>query len=338
MAKKETPEVKKEKKLMTRNNLVFAVIVGLVIGFFVGYGASFYKGSASSDTVAENVLSYVDSAFLAPGGASSSLTSVETNYGMYEVKFDILQDGEVVQQDAVAYASKDGKYLIVGQVFPLEDVQEEETETPQQQMPAEMPKTDKPNVKFFVMTFCPYGQQAEAGLGPALAELGSKVVAEPHFVIYENYGGGGPDYCLGDGKYCSMHGIKELNEGVRQLCIYKYKQDKWWDYVEIVNSKCSLSNIDTCWKDAAKEVGFDVDKIEDCQEEEALELLEAEVKLNEQFGVRGSPSIFINDYEYSGGRSPGNYLSAICSAFNTAPEECDAELATATAAPTGGCG
>ena len=44
------------------------------------------------------------------------------------------------------------------------------TEPTQAAVPTQPPfvptKSDKPEIKFFVMSFCPYGNQAEAGLEP----------------------------------------------------------------------------------------------------------------------------------------------------------------------------
>jgi hypothetical protein len=335
MDKKENAKDIKMPQVFTKNQAVF-IILGLVIGFLIGYVVSSAGGGASSGVVGQKVESYITDNFLAPQGAEAQLDSIESQYGLYQINFDILKDGEVVQQ-AQAYATKDGKYMIVGQVFDMNENLDAGEEV--QQQAQQMPKSDKPNIKFFVMSYCPFGQQAENGLGPALAELEGKVDWEPHFVIYSNYGGGGPDYCFDDdSKYCSMHGIKELNEGVRQLCIFNDKPGKWWDYVSKINERCSLSNIDTCWKDIAKEVGFDVDKIEKCVQEQGLDLLADEAELNERYGVRGSPTVFINDAEYNGGRAPGDYLAGICSAFNNEPSGCSTQLESTTSAATGGCG
>ena len=74
--------------------------------------------------------------------------------------------------------------------------------------------------------------------------------------IYSNYNGGGATYCLDkENKYCSMHGIQELNQGVRELCVQKYQPDKLWDFVMKINKACSASNADTCWEAVAKTAG-----------------------------------------------------------------------------------
>lgn len=336
MAKKTKKEIKLPKTLS--KNQATMLVIGLVIGFIAGYIVSMGGAAVGTGEVGDKVITYINETFLNPQGAGAVLDSIESKDGLYLITFNITKDGEVVQA-AEAYATMDGKSLIVGQVYDLTENPAMQGTQGTQQASADIPKSDKPNIKMFVMSFCPFGQQAENGLGPAIAELGSTIDWEPHFVIYSNYGGGGPSYCYDDeDKYCSMHGIDELMEGVRQLCIYNDKKDKWWDYVLKINQQCSLNDINECWKEVAKQVGFDTDRIEKCVEDQASSLLAAELALNEEYGVRGSPSVFINDADYSGGRAPGDYLSGICSAFNSQPAGCDANLATSAATASGGCG
>ena len=123
-----------------------------------------------------------------------------------------------------------------------------------------------------------------------------------------------------------MHGIQELNQDVRELCVYKYAKSKYWDFVMEINKKCSAQNVDSCWEAIAEEKGIDTDKMKTCQKDEAMELLKKEVELNEKYGVRGSPALIINGATYKGGRTPEAYKQAICSAFAVKPAECDETL------------
>lgn len=199
---------------------------------------------------------------------------------------------------------------------------------------------EKPNVKFFTMAYCPYGNQAESGLEPVYRSLGDKVDWEPHYVIYSNYGSGYPAYCLDEeSKYCSMHGVQELNEDVRELCMWKFiDHSKWWDFLMKVNTQCTSQNVDTCWEPIAKGLGIDTEKIKTCQKDEAVTLLENEISLNEEFSVRGSPTVLINDKAYNGGRTPDNYKQAICDTFSTKPTECGQTLGSTATNVSGSCG
>jgi protein-disulfide isomerase len=84
-------------------------------------------------------------------------------------------------------------------------------------------------------------------------------------------------------------------------------------------------------------VGLDSAKIQGYFDKEALSLLKAELDLGTKLGVRGSPSIFINDVSYSGGRAPENFKSAICDAFITPPAGCNQTLSAEGTAASGNC-
>ncbi len=206
-------------------------------------------------------------------------------------------------------------------------------------------KTDVPLVRFFVMSFCPFGQQMEKVINSVYEVIGDKAIFEPHYVIYSGYGGY-PDYCLDeDERYCSLHGIQELREDVRQLCIWKYYNSSiWWEYVMKINEKCSAKNVDECWEPIAKDIGIDVEKINSCLENEANALLERELRLNKEYNVRGSPTVFINEELYRGARNADAFKQALCARFTSPPAECGQSMPQDSSAeetnhpPSGSCG
>jgi len=314
--------------------IILAIV--LVVGFFTGtFDLSSLVGGEDQITSAQasnKAISFINNNLL-PEGMEAEYTNVNTTSGMYLVSFTIQGESGAV------FISKDGSYLMP-QVISLEAVPQNNNN--QQQTSFDAPDTEIPVVKFFVMTFCPYGQQAENGLGPVQGVMGDKVEFEPHFVIYSDYatrlGAEWEDYCLDEEeKYCSMHGIKELNEGIRQLCIDKYHDaDTWWDYVSYVNINCSLSDIETCWKDAAEANGIDVSEIETCQADEDETFAAAELALNQEYSVSGSPTIIINEELYKESRSADAFKDGICTGFTTVPEECSQALSTQSAA-NGSC-
>lgn len=193
-------------------------------------------------------------------------------------------------------------------------------------------------VDFYVMSYCPYGNIAEEGLAPVYDVLKNSVKFNPHYVVYANYQGGGSDYCMADGKYCSMHGIQELNQDVRELCVAKYMgMDEYFAFVLAMNSQCNYKNADSCWENVAKGLKLDTARISKCQNEEAVALLKNEYELNQQLGVSGSPTVFINGESYGGGRSPANYQQAICAKLSPQPSGCSAQLSGASTTATGSC-
>ena len=283
-------------------------------------------GALSSEQAAVKAIDYINQVVL-NGQVVASLLEVTEESGLYKLRLTIEGEGYEF------HVTKDGKLLFPqGTEIPKEIPRALTPEEP------EFPKADVPKVELFVMSFCGWGSQAEELMMPVAKLLKNKANIELHYVIYSNYEGGGPDYCLDEeAKYCSMHGIQELNQGVRELCVQKYQRDKFWDFVKEINSSCNYRDADSCWEGIAEKVGVDVAQVKTCQKDEALRILTQELELNKKYGISGSPQLIINDIEYMGSRSSEAYKQTICSAFNSPPEECSQVLSSEDSSALGEC-
>ncbi len=193
---------------------------------------------------------------------------------------------------------------------------------------------NKPQVDFFVMSYCPYGNQAEELLKPVFEKLKGKAKFNPRYVIYTQ---GTGCYTDEDGtKLCSMHGGVELNEDIRELCVFKMGgEEAWFNFATAMNKKCNYKNADDCWEGVAKEIGLDVEKIKSCFEENKIKYAREQYELNKLLGVRGSPTLFFDGEEYNGARSSNAYLQAICSKFDSEkPEACNENVEETTTSST----
>lgn len=200
---------------------------------------------------------------------------------------------------------------------------------------------NKPQMDIFVMAYCPYGNQAEEVIEPVFQLLKDKADFNVWYVIYENYQGGGPNYCLDDeSMYCSMHGVQELNQGIREHCVEKYiGSSEMFEFMLAMNSECSYQNADTCWEAVAEGLGLDVDVIKQCEADEGLELTQEDKRMTELYGVSGSPTVFIDGEKYAGSRTAEGFQAALCAAFEDAPSECDETIdgGTQTTVAQGQC-
>ena len=189
----------------------------------------------------------------------------------------------------------------------------------------------KAQVDFYVMSYCPYGNQAEEFIYDVYKDMKDDVAFKPRYVIYTNYGGGTSDYCItdeSDGKtYCSMHGIQELHQDIREMCVEKYFGiDDWFKFATAMNEKCNSGNADTCWEGVAKDLNLDVDKIKDCQDKEGLDLVKEQYELDQKNGVSGSPTIFVNGEPYRGARSAVSMMKVLCNLDSLKDSEVCQEL------------
>ncbi|MDO8339784.1 MAG: thioredoxin domain-containing protein [Candidatus Burarchaeum sp.] len=346
--------------------ILIALVAGLILGYLAagilqpkaavpaGGAAAPVETGLSLDQVKAKVSGYMDKLLAAqPAGTGLAIDvkSASKDKGMYSVLMDLKQNGTTVQQ-MDALVSPDGTTLFLYNaaygIYVSYDLTKDVPKAPAQQTQqqaqpaAQVVKTEKPKVEMFVMSFCPYGQQAENGIGPVANLLGEKISIEPHFILGPTpYYGDVASDCITTGtgtNICSLHGVKEVQEDERQICILKYAPEKWWDYAFYVDSKCSLDTIDSCWHDAAKATGVDEAVVEKCFADEAPGLLAAEMALSSSKGVSGSPTIFVNGVNYNGGRSAENFKSAFCDAFTTAPDECGQTISSTPTAPSGSCG
>lgn len=316
----------KSKKNLTNFLLPLAIIIAALIiseGLYQ-IGGEKIPGQLSPEKAAERVVNFINNVAL-QGQATASLVSVEKQSGLYRLRI------KINDQEFESYVTRDGKLLFGPATEITEESLNQNTET-------SVPRTDVPKVELFVMSFCPYGNQAEELMMPVAKLLKNKADIKLHYVIYSNYRGGGPDYCLDkENKYCSMHGINELNQNVRELCVQKYYKEKIWEFVKEINNNCGLNNIETCWEGIAKNLGIDIGKIKTCQKNEALDMLAKEVALNKKYGISGSPQLIINGVEYQGARNSNSYKNQICAAFNNPPQECSQDLDSQSSASQGGC-
>lgn len=266
----------------------------------------------------ENIKNFYEKQLGEYGGSIEILSSkFDKKVGVYNIKAEIEFFGQ--KQEAEFLVSKDGSLFFPE---PIEIIEKE------------IPKKETVDVKLFTMSYCPYGNQAEEGLIPVIDLLkDTNFNITPHYIIYQNYGDIELN-CIEEGKYCSMHGIGELNQDIREMCIFKYEPENYWKYIAQVNTHCDYENIESCWEGVAKEVGIDTNQVKTCQKEEAIDLLDAEIAMSTEYGVEGSPTVFINDVLYEGSRSPEDYKKAICEGFkeDSRPEECDEVLSTETGA------
>ncbi len=311
------------------SGVLFALlIISMFTRGFTSLGGGSIGAPIGEQQAGDKAIKYINDVLL-QGQMTATLGEIKDNGDLYNVKLTI------GAQKFDAYVTKDGRLL-----FPQGIDLNKKVATPEETQAKaceDMTKQDKPTVEVYYMAYCPYGIQAMEGMAPVAKLFADKVDIQPHYVVYEEYQGGSADYCINNGTLCSMHGVEELNEDIRQACVYKYQKDKFWDYINCAMTDCSVSNIKTCWETCADKTKVDKAKVNECFTNEGVALMEAEKKLNEEKGVEGSPTIFVNSEPYEGGRAPDQYKENICCGFKTKPTECSQNLSTTGSTTTGSC-
>ena len=333
-------------KISAKNTLAIAVVLSLILGVFAGYMlfnkptstgqvvlASGGQPGISEAAIKEKAEKYITENLLS-NGMTVKINSIDKKgTALLEAKLTIYDANSAKVQDTSILLSADGAYLVGGiqdmsQAIPTQ-------EEPIAETTAEVQKSDKPKLELYVMSFCPYGVQAEQALSPVVKLLGSKADIEVKFIV--SLSGDTP------ADVSSLHGAGEAAEDLRQVCINKLYPDKYWNYLDLINEayssgQVSASNAADKWSAFAAQAGIDAKAVEACAQADAMAIIKQDNADSTKYGVSGSPTFIINGAIANVSRTPDGIKTAICNAFNTAPAECDQVLtASAAATPTGGC-
>jgi len=285
-------------KILKNKISIFILLGILLIGGILFYNSSQKAHSQilSKEKAIQKAIDYIKSL---KKDEEVNLEESSEESGLYKFKIKI---GE---QEYISYISKDGKLL-----FPQAIVLE-----------TEIPKRKKPDVKLFVMSYCPFGLQAEKALIPVYNLLKDKADIGIYFVDY------------------IMHGEKEMEENLRQYCIQQENKSSYFvylncfvesgDYQKCLDSvKIDQEKISQCVENTKKEFN-----IEENQNERFPEF-PIHKELNKKYGVKGSPTLVINDMIIEKiKRSPEGFKKAICESFKKSPKECLEKLSEETASP-----
>jgi len=168
-------------------------------------------------------------------------------------------------------------------------------------------------VTFHIMSKCPYGARVVAAAVPAVKKLGGAVDFNLEYI----------GRIQGD-KLTSMHGDKEVEGNLIQICAHKHgSKTQWLDFLECVNK--TWTKIPEGWEACAQEAKIPVEKIKTCKDgEEGKQLLKASYEASQKAGARGSPTIFVNGEKYAGGRETESFGRAFCNGYTgkARPEYC----------------
>jgi len=245
---------------------------------------------------------------LLPSNIKATINSATLEGDVYNINLDV--EGK----NYTSYMTKDGsKFFQAGMDMATTSQSNQAADAQASQIDANIPKSDKPKVELFVMTYCPYGLQAEKGILPAFAALGDKIDAQIKFVHY------------------FMHGDSEEQETYNQVCLRQEQAAKFDAYLN-----CFVIEGDSA--KCAAQAGVDKAKLTSCVAAKAKDYYKSDSALSQSYGVEGSPTLVINGVQSSAGRDAASYLAGICAAFNNASAECGQQLSSASPAAGFGAG
>ena len=151
-------------------------------------------------------------------------------------------------------------------------------------------RVGKPTLELFVMSYCPYGVQAEEKLLPIVKEFGDEIDFKLQFIAQEKKEPAAQDIT----PFTSLHGYPEVAENIRQLLIAQEYPDRYLDYI-----LCRGKKLDKSWEDCAEKLGIDVAKIQALFDSpEAEQLFRENIKRAAELGIRASPTILVDGHQF----------------------------------------
>ena len=153
----------------------------------------------------------------------------------------------------------------------------------------------KPEIELFVMSYCPYGVQAEQELLPFFEKYGDTIDFKLRFIVGKDEAS--EEQTSEQIEFTSLHGEPELIENKRQMVIAELYPDKLFDYL-----LCRADHLQEAWVHCAKDVGLDVERIARAVESEKVALkLVKEIQRTEELNIKGSPTLVIDGRIIDGG-------------------------------------
>ncbi len=332
---------------MQKNNLKKKIFS---LSFFALLLLTFFTSSCSlginGDAASKKAEKYLNTYILRnTGGITAKAAGVDKKDEFYEVQIQILKDNQVMEKVPVL-VTKTGKTLILNPQQTLiynldvspEDAFLKASKEAQTKMLKNIPKKDKVEVKLFVMSGCPFGVEAENTfykvinhLGKDIKDLDIQVKYITSKVKLENKN---PKYCIEN--YCAMHGLAEIKENLRQICVANTDKDKFWDYLAEFNSKCKLDEkAESCANEIIKAKAIDAQKIVDCMKA-PVDLFEKDFQESTKYEATASPTVIINGAKYEGMRTPNAILEAMCAGYKNAPAICKQKIKDGDKIPEAG--
>jgi len=332
----EKKETKSPSKTTVKCNSTMAmtVVIALIIGLIIGglaTSALMPVAEQSSLDVSElttTVSSYLNTNLvLDPSFEATIIDSNMIGDGLYEMNFEVSQDGAMVGE-GVVYATSD--HVILGQAFNMS----EPVEQPEPVAPAELAKQEVADAELYVWGYCPAGVSTLDTYAEAAYAL--KDSANVSVVLFH------------DG-----HGAYETQQNKIQAAIQQLEPENYWayakDFYEDVYAVCegsigTAANSGTVECDLAEstklmeKVGIDVTAVMALVEAEGDALFAIDQAKAQARGIGASPTLVVNGTVLNGfDRTSEGIKTTVCSGFEVEPEVCGVALSGAQTAATGSC-
>ena len=171
---------------------------------------------------------------------------------------------------------------------------------------------EKIKLSLHIMSKCNYGNTVLNNVKPVLDKLGNAVDFELNYIGYEK-----------EGRWMPMHGAAERQGDKIALCAKKHLPKNYMNLLVCMSR--DFENIPDNFENCIDELELDAAELKNCiDNSEGEDLLIKSYKFSRAKKANGSPTIFIANKSYKGGRSTNDFMRTICDEYKTAkPKVCN---------------
>ncbi len=310
-------EVKNKNTLFSFNLPTTSIFVITIIGIFALIFIILFKKVSlerKKNYLKNEVLPKAIKKILNDNQAKFTISPLKEKNGLFE--FQLTWNNQTYPP---SYITKDGKILFTAgtEVDSLINSTSKDNSSQTKKVSCQdIKKTDAPKLTAFIVSDCPYGLQMQRVFKQAINE-----VPEISSYLEVKYIGG-----VTGNKITSMHGDKEAQENLRQICLREEFKNLYWPYVSCYMQE---GRSDEC----LNQIGIDKNLLNSCltNKERGLKYAKSDFALADKFKIAGSPTLLINDNQVVsefdfGGRIPDAIKQIVCCGSKKRLDFCQREL------------
>lgn len=254
-----------------------------------------------------------------PSVTLKDVANLHTESGVYV--FDLNLDYSGTAKTFPSYMTKDGQLFFtsavkVSDILKTGAASATNTAAAKKLTCSDINKSATPKLTAFLVSNCPYGLQMQRVMAKAIAE---QPALQTLFDV--KYIGS-----IDNGKITSMHGDKEAQENLRQICIREEQKNLYWPYVS-----CYMKAGDT--ESCLAQTGVNAANVTACMNDTSRGNTYAakDFAVMSKYNIGSSPTLLVNDSQVVsefdfGGRVANALKDVVCCASSNKPEFCSTDL------------
>lgn len=247
-------------------------------------------------------------------GTKVTINPLKNTNGIYEFEL-LIGEGDKAQK-YTSYITKDGKILFTSGI-KLSDLEKKTNQAEAKKLTCEdLNKVETAKLTAFVVADCPYGLQMQRVFKVALNE--QPALASNLEVRYIG--------SIENNKITSMHGDKEAQENLKQICIREEQKNLYWPYVS-----CYMQEGKS--EDCSITAGLDTIGLQTCMTDETkgIAYAQKDFDLASKYQIGSSPTLLLNDKQIVsefdfGGRVANSLKQIVCCGSKTQGDYCKTDL------------